>query len=355
MNLGSAGAIACGADMFHTALSALTFSAGEFLTLTEGRGMSGAWSWVFAGGDLVWSPGFYRLLGLVPNAAKARYDLLLSLIHPEDRALMPTLADIRQGQVPREVIVRVIRPNGTARILSLAMEVRFSAEGRPVALNGTALDVSDREHLARLRHEERRRQGALYRTEHITTFSMGLDLIREIPFTVAEVHGLPLDEICADPYLMVVPEERKALRGGGPGADRAAGVLPEHGPRAPRQRRALAFPGPYDADLGPGRDLSRPLRTQISRPQPFAGCRRPARGAGAVGGRPPSARRTGAPRLVDDGLAQASGLSHSTVRRLEEDSEHRGSRSRLHAVEALHRAGVRFVAMDDGTLAVARA
>jgi hypothetical protein len=53
-------------------------------------------------------------------------------------------------------------------------------------------------------------------------------------------------------------------------------------------------------------------------------------------------------------LAQASGLSHSTVRRLEEDSEHRGSRSRLHAVEALRRAGVRFVPIDDGTLAVAR-
>ena len=53
-------------------------------------------------------------------------------------------------------------------------------------------------------------------------------------------------------------------------------------------------------------------------------------------------------------LAQASGLSHSTVRRLEDDSEHRGSRSRLHAVEALRRAGARFVAMDDGTLAVAR-
>lgn len=106
--------------------------------------MSGAWSWVFAGGEQIWSPGFYRLLGLVPNAAKARYDLLLSLIHPEDRHLMPALTDIRQGHVPREVIVRVIRPNGTVRTLSLTMEIRFSTEGRPVALNGTALDVRDR-------------------------------------------------------------------------------------------------------------------------------------------------------------------------------------------------------------------
>ncbi len=67
----------------------------------------------------------------MPNAAKARYDLLLSLIHPEDRHLMPALTDIRQGHVPREVIVRVIRPNGTVRTLSLTMEIRFSTEGRP--------------------------------------------------------------------------------------------------------------------------------------------------------------------------------------------------------------------------------
>ncbi|WP_457107860.1 PAS domain-containing protein [Methylobacterium sp. P5_C11] len=317
--------------------------------------MSGAWSWVFAGGELVWSPGFYRLLGLVPNAAKARYDLLLSLIHPEDRALMPTLADIRQGQVPREVIVRVIRPNGTARTLSLAMEVRFSAEGRPVALNGTALDVSDRERLARLRHEDRRRQGALYLTEHITTFSMGLDLIREIPFTVAEVHGLPLDEICADPYLMVVPEERRALR---------AAALEQI------ERRAF-FQGTAHERLANGelwhfRILTMPIWDPDGTYLGRGGLKYPVRNhAPAPVGLPEGLEQSvaghhlrAARALLDWSmmdLAQASGLSHSTVRRLEEDSEHRGSRSRLHAVEALHRAGVRFVPIDDGTLAVARA
>ena len=39
---------------------------------------------------------------------------------------------------------------------------------------------------------------------------MGLDLVREMPVRESQVHGLPLEEICADPYLMIVPEERKA-------------------------------------------------------------------------------------------------------------------------------------------------
>ncbi|MHB2207579.1 PAS domain-containing protein [Methylobacterium sp. CM6257] len=340
--------------MFHSALSALTFSSGEFLTITEARGVSGAWSWVFAGGEQLWSPGLYRLLGLVPNAAKASYDLLLSLIHPEDRPRMPALADIRQGHVPREVIVRVIRPNGTQRTLSLMMEVRLSAEGRPVAINGTALDVTDREQLAHLRHEERRRRGALYLTERIATFSVGLDLIREIPFEMSEAHGLPLEEISVDPYLMIVPEERTAF----------AAMARE------RIAQRKFYQGTTHERLANGelwhfRILTVPVWDPDGTYLGRCGLKYPVRNSALV----PAALREGleqavmghhlrAARALLDwsmmDLAQASGLSHSTVRRLEENSEHRGSRSRLHAVEALRRAGVRFVAMDDGTLAVAK-
>ncbi|KMO14901.1 hypothetical protein QR78_22520 [Methylobacterium indicum] len=53
-------------------------------------------------------------------------------------------------------------------------------------------------------------------------------------------------------------------------------------------------------------------------------------------------------------LAEAGGLSLSTVRRLEDDAEGRSSRSRHKAVDALRRAGIRFIAMDDGTIAVVK-
>jgi len=340
--------------MFHSALSALTFSAGEFLTITESRGISGAWSWVFAGGEQVWSPGLYRLLGLVPNAAKASYDLLLALIHPDDRHLLPSLADVRQGHVPREAIVRVLRPNGTQRTLSFAMEVRFSAEGRPVAINGTALDVSDREQLAHARHEERRRRGALYLTEHIATFSMGLDQLRELPFEMAQVHGLPFGEICANPFLLIVPDERAAF------AAMAEAHIEQRTIYQGTAHERLA-----NGELWHFRILTMPIWDPDSTYLGRCGLKYPV----GAGSRVPAPMRAGleqsvtgphlrAARALLDwsmmDLAQASGLSHSTVRRLEEGSEQRGSRSRLHAVEALRRAGVRFVVTDDGTLAIAR-
>ena len=340
--------------MFHSALSALTFSSGEFLTLTESRGLSGAWSWVLAGGEQIWSPGFFRLLGLVPNAAKAHYDLLLDLVHPEDRHRLPTLGDVRQGHVPRETIVRVIRPNGTLRILSLMMEARFSGDGRPVAVNGTALDVTDREQRVLMRQTERRRRGALYLMERIACFSLGLDRRFEFPSEVAQVHGVSHEEICINPYAMIVPEERAAFQ------DAAVAQI---------ERRQF-FQGTVHERLANGElwhfkiitvPVQDPDGTYLGR----CGLKHPVRSpmpiSAAVGeglDQCVTGHHLRAARALLDwsmmDLAQASGLSHSTVRRLEEGSEHRGSRSRLQAVASLRRSGIRFIPMDDGTLAVGR-
>ena len=53
-------------------------------------------------------------------------------------------------------------------------------------------------------------------------------------------------------------------------------------------------------------------------------------------------------------LAEASGLSLSTIRRLEEGSEGPAARSRHAAIEALRRAGIGFVLLDGGAIAVAK-
>ena len=55
--------------------------------------------------------------------------------------------------------------------------------------------------------------------------------------------------------------------------------------------------------------------------------------------------------LID--LAHASGLSVSTVRRLEQDVCAVSLRNRLTAVDALQTSGIRFLAVEDGTLALA--
>jgi hypothetical protein len=53
-------------------------------------------------------------------------------------------------------------------------------------------------------------------------------------------------------------------------------------------------------------------------------------------------------------LAGSSELSISTVKRLEDGEDPHPSRSRRKAIGALHRAGIRFLMLNDGSVAVAR-
>lgn len=54
-------------------------------------------------------------------------------------------------------------------------------------------------------------------------------------------------------------------------------------------------------------------------------------------------------------LATASGLSVSTIRRLEQDAHAVNGRNLRTALDALRVSGIRFLALEDGTLALAEA
>ncbi|MET7242754.1 PAS domain-containing protein [Methylobacterium sp. EM32] len=340
----------------------LRSSSDVFLHIIEESGFAGGWHWVFATGEQRWSPGFFRLLGLDPVSIAASYDLFLDLVHPEDRSRLATPGDALQGHVAPTALLRLIRPSGELRVLSVLSELRVSPEGRPLALSGVALDVTDRERLKQLQATEQRRRQALYLTSYATTYSMGIDLVHQFPAEVARVHGPSLHEINVDPFVMIVPEEREAFR------DRAWDL----------HDRQLHFQGTARERLANGelwqfRIIGVPLWDKAGRYLGRAGVKYPIHESGAP------VREAGAPRdsrlrnaleqavrghhlraargLLDWSmmrLAEASGLSLSTVRRLEANAEVQGARSRHKAVAALRVGGIRFVTLDDGTLAVAK-
>ncbi|MGV7030316.1 PAS domain-containing protein [Methylobacterium symbioticum] len=316
----------------------------------------GLWSVRFATNEQVWSPGLFRMLGLNPETTRPSYGLFLSLIHPEDRqGLEPQL--LVQGVSSLFRTVRVILPDGAIRTLSLRIEVHLGIDARPIGLRGIALDVSDKESLARFQEIERQRREALYRTSQITTFSLDLDLRYEFPDSVSEVHGLDHDEICLDPFLMVIPEERERFRVHAWETDSRRlnfqGLVHERLTNGDiRHFRIVAaavwgLEGTYLGRTGLKYPVEKPERAQVSDRLRIALEQ-------SVQGHHLRAARA----LLDwsmAALAGASGLSLSTVRRLEEDGAPQSDRSRHRAIEALRAGGVRFLSMDDGTVAVARA
>ncbi|MEE8628514.1 MULTISPECIES: PAS domain-containing protein [Methylobacterium] len=327
----------------------------DFMHLIEAFGLTGAWRWDFGTGRQVWSSGLYRLLGL-PEGEAASYERLLGLVHPADRDVLEDAAQIVQTGIFGSHTVRLIRPDGTARTVVSRGEVFFSVEGRPVSVTGVLLDVTDRERLAELHRLEQQRRASLAQQAQVFIYSEASLPPTEYGPDFLALVGLGREDVRANWLSPIVPEEwarwaeelpRLAAAGRtfsiAPTLRLAAGGrAPFHLTMVPLREGAADQMGwtivitPHDG--GTAATPCGPLPRQVE--QAIQGCHlRAARG------------------FLDwtlNDLARASGLSLSTVRRLEEESEGPTSRSRPHALAALRKAGIVFTLVEGGTVAVAR-
>ncbi|MBB5712502.1 PAS domain S-box-containing protein [Sphingomonas xinjiangensis] len=113
--------------------------------LTAGQALSktGSWRWNMQSGEVEWSAQHYEIFGLVPYSVTPTVELLVSLIHPDDRD--GTLAVMDQAR--RETTTfgheyRIIRPNGEVRHIH---GIGAPEAGEPAgAVIGTVMDITDR-------------------------------------------------------------------------------------------------------------------------------------------------------------------------------------------------------------------
>ena len=106
----------------------------------------GSWSLDIVRGDLQWSDEVYRIFGLLPREFAATYTAFLASVHPDDRhaveqAVADTLADPRTEY---GIEHRLVRPDGSERIVHARGEVMFDADGKPMRMVGTVLDITER-------------------------------------------------------------------------------------------------------------------------------------------------------------------------------------------------------------------
>jgi PAS domain S-box-containing protein len=120
----------------------------------------GSWQWEVGSDQVVWSDELYRIYGLEPQQEPITYAGFLSRVHPDDRERTQANvhAAVAQGG-PFAFDERILRPDGSVRVLRSQGEALLDAEGRVTGLLGTCLDVTDR------RLEEQRQQQAEERFE----------------------------------------------------------------------------------------------------------------------------------------------------------------------------------------------
>ena len=119
------------------------------LRLTEAQqlGHLGSWDWDLVGGNLHWSDECYRILGLLPQEFSPTYEAFLDYVHADDRrAVQQVVSEMLSNPAKAFSAIehRVVRRDGTERVVLERGEVTFDQDQRPVRMIGTVHDITER-------------------------------------------------------------------------------------------------------------------------------------------------------------------------------------------------------------------
>ncbi|MDB5647227.1 PAS domain-containing protein [Methylobacterium sp.] len=331
------------------------FSSRETLRILEGFGLTGQWAWDLAENTHVWSSGLYAILGLPQESVAADYRLLHSLIHPDDRPLAMSPAEVEERGVLPACTVRILRPDSTIRTVMSRAEVRVSPSGRPLTAHGVLIDVSDRETMARAQAARRRQERAIFERVRAFTSTTAIYPFRAFSAEWLELVGLPEEELLEEPTRPVLPSERRHWRDYG----RELYLTQNMVHTTPALKLANGETVRYRMVMIPILDAQGAFECWTNYIGPVDV---PARASGPllqgleqrVEGRHIRAARALLDWSMTD-LSEASGLSFSTVRRLEGDSAALAPSSRHRALAALRAAGIAFSLTQGSTIAVGKA
>ncbi|MBI4133831.1 MAG: PAS domain-containing protein, partial [Candidatus Terrybacteria bacterium] len=119
----------------------------------------GSWEWDIPGNRITWSRELYRVHGLTPEQFNPTYEGFLDLQHPDDRSQVKAVVEAayRTGD-PFSFFHRIIRPDGTARMLHGRGRVIKNEDGRPVRMAGVCQDVTE---IKKLEHAFKESEGAI--------------------------------------------------------------------------------------------------------------------------------------------------------------------------------------------------
>jgi len=104
----------------------------------------GSWSWDIPSGTLNWSDELYRRFGREPKEFSPTHEGFLELLYPEDRApIEAAIEGALSAQRPYDCEMRIVRPDGSLRVLHTRGRVIFDQGGKPLRMTGAAQDITE--------------------------------------------------------------------------------------------------------------------------------------------------------------------------------------------------------------------
>ena len=119
--------------------------ANKMLSEAQAQAHIGSWSWDVLYDKITWSDELYAIFGLDPRGFAGTYESFLRSVHPDDRHMIKQGIEesLRTGE-PFAHDHRIIRPDGTVRVVHGEGAVFKSPAGEVLRLAGTAQDITER-------------------------------------------------------------------------------------------------------------------------------------------------------------------------------------------------------------------
>ena len=122
-----------------------------------------------------WSDELYRIYGYDKGTVPPSLQLLLEIVHPDDRGTLAAgIEGARHGITPEPLEYRIIRPNGQVRIIYREAELIRDGRGTVVGLIATKRDVTELRAAERQKEELRMQLLHAQRLDAIGTLAGGI-------------------------------------------------------------------------------------------------------------------------------------------------------------------------------------
>lgn len=179
----------------------------------------GSWEWKVEEDEVRWSDELFRIYGLAPGSLDVTFEAYLERVHPDDRDRVARAVSraLAEGSA-FDFEERILRPDGSIRILHSKGYTVVDDRGRALRMVGTCHDVTEARKAEHARYESELRYQAVFDQAY------GFVAILDPDGTVIDVNRPPLDAARVDrtdvvghplqesPWWAWSDEEREVLR-----------------------------------------------------------------------------------------------------------------------------------------------